>query len=73
MSGSEVTPSMTPEEIELAVTKAFESGWQLSRKFPNHSSYDLTVKWARAVGTVSPPPLLPYLGFTPKHNLDRFR
>jgi len=72
-STTEPAPAMTPEEIELAMTKAFELGWQMSRKWPNHSAYDLEVKWAKAAGTRVPQPLLPYLRFAPKHNLDLLR
>jgi hypothetical protein len=64
---------MTREEIELAMKKAFERGWKMSREWPNHNAYDLEVKWARAVGTKVPQPLLPYLKFAPRHNLDQFR
>jgi hypothetical protein len=63
---------MTRQEIEHLLRKAFDSGWMMSRKWPNHAAYDLEVKWAQTTEPTVPLPL-PFLSVRPKHNLSQFQ
>lgn len=57
--------TMSRRDLQQLLSSAVASGWNLSRKFPNHASWELKVLWDENGQ--------PVLDLQPKHNLDLFR
>lgn len=61
---TEPPEQFTKAELQQLLAAAVRSGWNLSRKFPNHHSWEMKVLWDENGQ--------PVLDLQPKHDLSLF-